>query len=84
MKLKDGGPAFPVEAQLKREIGEVWEMQVKNGDVFQFVGLTIRDHFAGLAMQSLLDKEPLAAHGYGEVAEHAYLVADRMLEARDR
>lgn len=41
---------------------------------------TLRDYFAAKAMQSLLITSPNM--GYGEKAEHAYLIAERMMEAR--
>lgn len=41
---------------------------------------TLRDYFAAKAMQSLLITS--SSMGYGERAEHAYLIAERMMEAR--
>jgi hypothetical protein len=42
-------------------------------------GMTLRDHFAGLAMQGILyeDLDP------PETAKHAYEMADAMLKARE-
>ena len=64
-----GGPAFPVD------------QQGMAGVVHRSFGMTLRDHFAGLAMQGdlagtddLLDPD--------QVAGRAYSVADAMLKAR--
>ena len=48
-------------------------------DVFTAFGMTLRDHFAGLAMQGLMD----AAIPMSEIAKEAYLMADLMLKARE-
>lgn len=45
-------------------------------------GMTLRDHFAGMAMQGLIcDPHPQCSLP-SEVAETAYLMADAMLKAR--
>jgi hypothetical protein len=47
--------------------------------------MTMRDHFAGLAMQSLVaypdDQQNMT---YAEMAEWAYAMADAMLKAREK
>lgn len=53
----------------------------------QSMGLTLRDHFAGLAMQGILAGEglvnmPDGIAAVGELAHDAYAVADAMLKAR--
>lgn len=74
MEKDTGGTAFPwVESYVNVDKGERYE---NYGDA----GMTLRDYFAAQAMQVLLNKESL--EGYGVVSEHAYLVADRMIEAR--
>jgi hypothetical protein len=69
MKIKDGGPAFPSTIQ--------YFPDDKNAD--EEKGMTLRDHFAGLAMQGLMD----AAMPMSEIAKEAYLMADLMLKARE-
>ena len=61
----DGGPAFPIGS----------------GDMRDPTGMTLRDYFAGLAMQGLLthDDEGLIP----ETARDAYRYADAMLKARE-
>lgn len=66
----NGGPAYPVS---------VW-----NNDTQSFVitgGMSLRDHFAGLAMQEMLRQE-----GFGLTdieAAQCYDAADAMIRARD-
>lgn len=68
MSKETGGPAFPLPLGSETVEGQG--------------GMTLRDYFAATAMQSLLENTNLS--GYGEVSRHAYLVADRMLEAREK
>jgi hypothetical protein len=44
--------------------------------------MTLRDHFAGLAMQSLIVVYTDDKHIVGEYTERAYLIADAMLKER--
>ena len=44
--------------------------------------MTLRDHFAGLAMQSLVVVYKDDKHLVREYAERAYLIADAMLKER--
>lgn len=76
MRKDTGGYAFPhdVEERSQNVYGETKTSEYSDP------GMTLRDYFAAKAMQVLLNKESL--EGYGVVSEHAYLVADRMLEAR--
>lgn len=73
---KDGGPAFPVD--------QVSSM----GVAMQSTGMTLRDHFAGQAMQSLVqvdglsDHDSIRLHQIGPLALDAYRLADAMLKAR--
>jgi len=48
--------------------------------------LTVRDHYAGLAMQELMTYKarPLCLRPVHEVATDAYEMADAMLEARKK
>jgi len=76
MKIKDGGPAFPTRSyDLERD---VWVREE---------GMTLRDHFAGLAMQGLIasPRGPVDGGTITDswVAENAYIVADAMLKARE-
>lgn len=64
-----GGPAFPLvfddDTRATREI---------------FSGMSLRDWFAGKAMQGLMD----AAMPMPEIAQAAYQMADAMLKERDK
>ena len=44
--------------------------------------MTLRDHFAGLAMQSLLADPAVLLEDFPETIKTAYEIADEMLEAR--
>jgi len=44
--------------------------------------MTLRDHFAGLAMQGLLTAELVGDYSNEHVAEIAYVIADAMLKER--
>lgn len=80
----NGGPAFPCEIGF----GCVAENMHQNGSqtALQY-GMSLRDHFAGLAMQGFLSGH-IAHHGHGShwpyagMASEAFDVADAMLAAR--
>lgn len=44
--------------------------------------MTMRDHYAGLAMQGLLTAEVVGEYSNEHVADIAYLIADAMLKER--
>ena len=77
MKIKDGGPAFPTRSyDLERD---VWVREE---------GMTLRDHFAGLAMAAIITKIPFQEFPpdwtpYEKTALGAYSYADAMLKARE-
>lgn len=71
-----------------------WKMSKENngGPAYPtqgYEGLTLRDYFAGQAMQGWLasypesDQHPVATHHENMVAELSYLMADAMLKARE-
>jgi hypothetical protein len=65
-----GGPAFPDGT--KNEWGHALNS-----------GMTLRDYFAGKAMQSYMHEEIWSADIYKLAAKCSYEVADAMLKARD-
>lgn len=66
--IKNGGPVYPVmEGDWHRS---------------ETPGLSIRDHFAGLAMQGFCTQPPDQFDNLTVVARQAYLLADAMLAAR--
>ena len=74
MTTNTGGPAFPTTKPL-----EHW------GDPNQ--GMTLRDYFAGKAMQALITGPDVMDDHYEEetneyVAKRSYFIADAMLKAR--
>lgn len=73
-KNKDtGGPAFPVPLN----DGEAWVCRQGDG-----LGMTLRDWFAGMAMQGMYANQSFDNWGVGDVAVTAYDQADAMLELR--
>lgn len=69
---KTGGPAFPVKTPTP-------------GYNFETVhqGMTLRDHFAGLAMQAMVANGGSLGSSEG-LARGAYVYADAMLKAREQ
>ena len=63
--INNGGPAFPADtSQL----------------LLSERGMTLRDYFAGKAMQALMHEENEMS--YDNISDFAYAVADAMLRAR--
>ena len=46
--------------------------------------MTMRDHYAGVAMQGLLTAELVGEYSNEHVADIAYLIADAMLKERNK
>lgn len=74
--MKDGGPAFPITAE-----------QSSSG-MIPMPGMSLRDYFAGLAMQGLIASGADANRGHDgymvTVAKLAFRYADAMLAERDK
>lgn len=68
-KTNDGGPAFPIDGEAFRS---------------DYTGMTLRDYFAAMAMQSYLSG-PHFDGGWTdeEIASWSYKTADAMLRARE-
>ena len=66
MSKNTGGPAFPVGS----------------GDMRDPTGMTLRDWFAGMAMQGLVSSPRSIPRA--TIAEHAYLMADAMIAEREK
>ena len=72
--INDGGPAFPI---LERGA---------NGLELTNPGMSLRDHFAGLALAGLLADLPKTLYGLDwkeNVSRESYALADEMLKARE-
>lgn len=83
-QIEDGGPAFPCEVRGFRIEGLAEAERFKVTGTFK--GLSIRDHFAGLAMQAMVrNNQGIAEWGPERdalIANGAYEIADAMLAAR--
>lgn len=86
---QDGGPAFPCEVGFGCAAAN--EHQTGGTTAMQY-GMSLRDHFAGLAMAAHITRHPLTRHPVDAdgvdfpfddtMAEWAYAQADAMLHAR--
>lgn len=82
MSKETGGPAFPAEYRNQSDevcIGFAGD-EVPANCYTSYAGLSIRDHFAGLAMQALIPR----GHTYEATTSVAYLFADAMLQERNK
>ena len=68
--MKDGGPAFPNITP---------DMPVDGGP-----GMSLRDWFAGMAMQGMLSNSLMRISSNPEAALTAYSIADAMIVQRER
>lgn len=71
--MKDGGPAFPA-SQYMDSFGQIYTSEP--------TGMSLRDWFAGLAMQGFLSQQVIWEDR--ECAARAYKVANAMIAERDR
>ena len=70
--MKDGGPAFPVPAELCQDL-TVQEQR----------GMTLRDWFAGMAMQASRSRSS-QYNSWDDLAKDAYEIADAMIQERSK
>lgn len=74
-----------MEENKKPENPYVHAMCDDNG--FTQYGITLRDHFAGLAMQAMLSNksmyDAITPNGWDNLSNESYLVADAMLKQRE-
>lgn len=74
-KKNDGGPAYPIFGTYKSWDKDNEEYQ----NIVQEFGMSLRDWFAGLAMQAMLGR---VGASHCEIPSNAYQMADAMLKAR--
>ena len=71
-----GGPAFPLHSEVRPSMDTEW------------CGMTLRDWFAGMAMQGLIASPRGPINGQDATdkwyAEAAYMVADAMIQERSK
>ena len=77
MSRLDGGPAFPMY-QWKRS-------GLLDSEVSMYPGMSLRDWFAGMALQGLLGNPFLTQHNpTGNFVKESYDYADALLAYRDQ
>jgi hypothetical protein len=80
MRNKTGGPAFPTPRFTMDGEGRVLGFSISTD------GMSLRDYFAGQAMQTMVQGKGAAnleQGGYTAVSMMAYRMADAMLKARE-
>jgi hypothetical protein len=75
-KLKDGGPAFPINNN------DVITIVTNNGNHPE--GMSLRDYFAAKAMMGMSANPGCNDYNLSKIAELSYKQADAMLEARGK
>ncbi len=90
MNIKnDGGPAFPLNSHVIEDLASMGrDEELTVGDVLHHPGMTLRDWFAGLAMQGMLSSNHNIPGSTEQnidaiVAAEAYRTADFMLIERE-
>jgi hypothetical protein len=78
--MKDGGPALPAKAYSHAEYGIDGEARPVYG---YHSGMSLRDWFAGMAMQALINNEAHSHLAWDGIAENALGYAYAMLKARE-
>ena len=58
-------------------------MEVGNNNNEEVNQISLRDHFAGLAMQEIMSNDSLANQKLSELAKTAYEMADQMIILRE-
>lgn len=80
MSKKDGGPAFPARIPLVHDAD-----QGKDYPNYDESGMSLRDWFAGQALNGLLAGDRQTGWGLPErAAERSYALADAMIAEREK
>lgn len=86
MQINDGGPAYPSSLRnesTKNILGLNGETVPARSETF-YGGMSLRDHFAGLAMQGMVSSSAYESGCWEpeSIVEQAYQLADHMIRAR--
>ena len=81
--MKDGGPAFPTTRFGKVTTYGYEGQEIEQTTEVAVPGMSLRDWFAGQALQSYLTSADSLVHGNDAIAAAAYGIADAMLKARE-
>lgn len=78
---KTGGSAFP---QANHDAYGMGPGTIDDTQVFDVQGMTLRDWFAGMAMQAILSNPSLDLLSPNKLAHDAFNAADAMIEERSQ
>lgn len=91
IRADDGSTAFPARVSVDRDDSNTMRPYQFANNGFETPGMSLRDHFAGMAMAAMIGAYPAQAIDTREggllfdneaIAYDAYEVADAMLKAR--
>ena len=74
--MKDGGPAFPVPMG--------FDINGLTYPATHSEGMSLRDWFAGMALQGLLSLTTASGGKFEDYATDAYTIADAMIKEREK
>ena len=80
-QTNDGGPAFPRPASEYEPNGMRTDGKIA---AVPFTGMTLRDYFAGKAMEGIIKSAMAFNAPKSSIAFDSYEIADAMLAARER
>ena len=85
-KLDDGGPAFPIEQLVDEKYMDEYGYGRRRPVLKSTGGMTLRDHFAGKAMQAILTAlhEGIRPVDLPAMARDSYGIADAMIAERKK
>lgn len=83
--INNGGTAFPSKFTIESGSFDPVQGKVAQGNqVYVQMGMTMRDYFAGKAIQGMLANDQAHKSDEDMLARNAYKMADAMLRAREK
>jgi hypothetical protein len=80
--LDNGGAAFPFKFTIAKGSNDLTGTIAEVEQCHVMTGMSLRDYFAAKAMQAIIANDQ--NDSYASDAMHAYLIADAMLEERNK
>lgn len=83
MKVKSGGPAFPVNIDIQKFNGNVFNEEIEFVDIDNLSGMTLLDYLAAKAIHAMIPHlSSLKKHTIDSACETAYNIAEAMVEEK--